>query len=121
MPPVTALRSPPLSRMTGRGFAGDGRFIHGGDAFDDLAVGRDHVARLADDEVALLQVAAPGPSPPGRLRRRRAIVSLRALRRLSAWALPRPFGDGLGEVGEQHREPEPEGHLRDEAALGGRR
>ena len=28
------------------------------------------------------------------------------------------LGDGLGEVGEQHGEPEPEGQLGDEAALG---
>ena len=39
-----------------RGFAGDGGFIHAGDAFDDIAVGRNHVARFADDEVALLQI-----------------------------------------------------------------
>ena len=30
------------------------------------------------------------------------------------------FGDRLGEIGEQHREPEPDGQLRDEAALGRR-
>ena len=38
-----------------RGFAGDRGFIHAGDAFDDIAVGRNDVARFADDEVALLQ------------------------------------------------------------------
>jgi hypothetical protein len=39
----------------GRGFAGDGGFIDTGDAFDDFAIGRDHIAGFADDEVAFFQ------------------------------------------------------------------
>ena len=39
-----------------RRFAGDGGFIHAGDAFDDVAVGGNDVARFAHHEVALLQI-----------------------------------------------------------------
>ncbi len=73
-----------------RGFAGDGGFIHAGDAFDHLAIGRDDVAGFADHQVALLQLRARGPVLRVRRVNRRAMVSLRALRRLSACALPRP-------------------------------
>src|ERR1019366_4916073 len=38
------------------GFAGNGRLIDTGYAFHDIAVSRDHVAHLAHDEVALVQV-----------------------------------------------------------------
>ena len=38
VPPVTALRSPPLSRMTGALSPVIGALVHGGDALDDLAV-----------------------------------------------------------------------------------
>ena len=41
VPPVTAERSPPDSRMTGADFAGDRRLVDRGDAFDDLAVRRE--------------------------------------------------------------------------------
>ena len=36
----------------GGGFAGDGSFIHGCNAFDDIAIGRDDVAGFTNDEVA---------------------------------------------------------------------
>jgi len=49
---VTALRSPPLSRMTGRGFAGDGGFVHAGDTLDD-------VGRRPDDVVASQTTRSP--------------------------------------------------------------
>ena len=55
VPPVTAERSPPDSRMTGRGFAGDRRFIDRGDALDHLAVAGNDVAGLADHQVACPQ------------------------------------------------------------------
>ena len=37
------------------GFAGDGSFIDAGDSFDHIAVRGNHIARLANDEVVLLQ------------------------------------------------------------------
>ena len=89
VPPVTALRSPPLSRMTGA----------------------DSPVMAASSTLAMPSMTSPsaGMTSPAShttrspfckfgagtfssrpLRRRRAMVSLRALRRLSAWALPRP-------------------------------
>ena len=63
VPPVTAERSPPDSRITGRRLAGDRRLVDRGDAFDDLAVGGDEVAGLTDDEVALCEVDGGDRAP----------------------------------------------------------
>ena len=52
VPPVTAERSPPDSRMTGRGLAGDSRLVDRGDAFDDVAVARNELAGTHEDLVA---------------------------------------------------------------------
>ena len=52
VPPVTALRSPPDSRITGADSPGDRRLVHRGHALDHVAVARDQVAGLADHEVA---------------------------------------------------------------------
>ena len=89
-----------------RALTGDRALVDAGDAVDDVAVAGDDVAGLADDPVALAAVAAPGPasSAPVKSSRstsRRAIVSVLARRNASACALPRPFGDRLGQVGEE--------------------
>jgi hypothetical protein len=117
VPPVTALRSPPLSRMTGA----------------------DSPVMAASSTLAMPSMTSPSAgitspasqttrSPfsrsaePGRFLapflRRRAMVSLRAARRLSRLRLATAFGDGFGEVGEEHGEPEPERELEDEAVIG---
>ena len=76
-----------------RRLAGDGRLVDRGDALDDLAVAGDELAGLDDHQVALAQrrrrdrLLACRRSPSTR---RRAVVSLRILRSVSAWALPRP-------------------------------
>ncbi len=56
VPPVTAERSPPDSRITGADspVIADSSTLR--DALDDLAVGRDDVVGLADDDVALGQL-----------------------------------------------------------------
>ena len=55
VPPVTALRSPPLSRMTGA----DSPVMAASSTLAmpsiDFAVGGDHVAGFADDEIALAE------------------------------------------------------------------
>src|SRR5713226_2643162 len=51
VPPVTALRSPPLSRMTG-GLSRDGRLIDRGHALHYIAVSGDHVPGLDQYQVA---------------------------------------------------------------------
>ena len=119
MPPVTALRSPPLSRMTGALSPVIGALVDRGDALDDLAVARDDVAGLDEHDVALAQRR-------GRDRRRRAAprsarrgflagdVPARRAERVGL-RLAAPLGHRLGEVGEQHREPEPDRDGEDEA------
>ena len=110
VPPVTALRSPPDSRMTGRGLAGDGRLVDGGDALDDVAVAGDDLAGLDDDPVADAAGRVPGTrSSVPSARSRRAIVSRLVARRRRRLGLAAALGDRLGRVGEQHGRPEPEG------------
>ena len=98
-----------------RRFTGDGGFVDRSHALDHLAVGRDDVAGFDQDDVVDLEfgrgdeavalriaVAAYqlgpgfGPLPPQRF----------------GLGLAAAFGDRLGEVGEQHGEPQPEDDLK---------
>ena len=56
VPPVTALRSPPLSRITGADSPVMADLIHAGDALDDLAIAGNLIASLAHHQIALLQL-----------------------------------------------------------------
>ncbi len=58
VPPVTAERSPPDSRMTGADSPVMAASLTRGDALDHLAVGRDGVARLDQHDVVHLEVGA---------------------------------------------------------------
>ena len=87
VPPVTALRSPPASRMTGADSPGDRRLVDRGDALDHGPVAGDQLAGLDDDDVAARAARTPASSPPSRSV---ATVSVRIARSASAWALPRP-------------------------------
>src|SRR5262249_16349686 len=40
----------------GRGFASDGGFVHAGDAFDDVAIRGNDVARFTNHDIAFLQI-----------------------------------------------------------------
>ena len=101
-----------------RGLAGDRRFVDRGDALDDLAVGRDEVAGLDQHDVAACAAGSPAPSvhlvaddvgqPLG------DGLGLGLAQGLGL-RLAAAFGHRLGEVGEQHREPEPERDLDGEA------
>ena len=51
VPPVTAERSPPDSRMTGAELSGDGRLVDRGDALDRLAVGGNQVASFDEHDL----------------------------------------------------------------------
>ena len=73
-------------------FAGDRRLVDGGHALDDLAVGRNVVARFHQHDVADLQAGA-GHHPVGLVRSASAAwpgFSVRVFFRDSACALPRP-------------------------------
>ena len=93
-----------------RGFAGNGGFVHRGNAFDHVAVRRDEIARLDEDDVAGLQLY-------GRHLRELAVVARIGellgdhigLGRAKACGLrfAAPLGHGFREVREQNREPEP--------------
>ncbi len=114
VPPVTAERSPPLSRITGADSPVIAEFVDRGDALDDLAVARDEVAGLDQHEVARLQ------APRRRPARSRGVCAFAQALRLGLGAhaaqrvglrLAAAFGDRLGEIGEQHGEPQPDGDL----------
>ena len=91
VPPVTAAAVAAGLADDGRRLAGDGRLVDGGDALDDVTVAGDDVAGLADDQVADAQLGAGHLLLGLAVRRsRRATVSVLALRRVSACALPRP-------------------------------
>ena len=93
-------------------FAGDGRLVDGGHAFDDLAVAGDDLAGLDDDAVAVAAARSrrvsldrdrPLPSSAGR-----PAVSLARLAQGVGLGLAAGLGQGRGEVGEQHRQKQPD-------------
>ena len=89
--------------------AGDGRLVDRGDALDDLTVRGDQVVGLADDQVPLGQLGRRhqrlgpvGVEAPG--------LGLRAhLAQRVGLRLAPSFGHGLGEVGEDHGQEQPDG------------
>ena len=102
----------------GSGFAGDGGLVDRGDAFDDFAVAGDVVAGFDVDDVAgakqaagnLFKAAVGGVALGDGL-------ALGLAQRVGL-GLAAALGHGLGEVGEEHREPEPERDLQIEAEAG---
>ena len=105
-----------------RALAGDGALVHRGDALDDLAVAGDEVARLHEHEVAARAAAADATSStarvPPRLGEALGDHVLAGPPQRVGLRLAPSLGHGLGEVREEHREPEPQRHRQDEA--GGR-
>ena len=101
-----------------RGLAGDRRLVDRGDALDDLAVGRDQVAGLDQHDVAGRSSRGRRPgarAPVGGREQLRASVSRSGGAQARGLRLAAALGHGFGEVGEQHREPQPERDLQDEA------
>ena len=97
----------------GCGLAGDRRLIHRGNAFHDVAVAGDGLAGFDDDDVALLQQRrgdlffAPGSAGRPADEAAGHGGGLGLAQRLGL-RLAAAFGDGLGEVGEEHRQPQPD-------------
>ncbi len=109
--PVTAR----LPEHRGR-FTGDGRLVHHRRAVDHVTVGRNQLPRLDEHEVERLEfgrgydlgLGAAQVRPVGPvLEPERDRVRTRLAQRLGLGAAA-TFGDGLGEVGEQDRQPQPD-------------
>ena len=102
----------------GRGLAGDGGFIHRSHALDHFAVGGDVVAGFDQDDIADLEAGA-GDQPIGLVGAGQELglaFGAGLLQRLGLRLAP-PFGHRLGEIGEQHREPQPQDDLEGEAEV----
>ena len=103
-----------------RRFAGDRRLVDRGDALDDVAVAGDDLA--GDDDAQVADLRAPTtPSrsivPSGSLNVGDGVGA--GLAQRGGLRLAAPFGHRLGEVGEQHGEPQPGGHETGERVLPG--
>ena len=99
-------------------FARDRRLVDRRHALDHLAVGRDVVPGFDDEGVALAQRRGLDERVGGTrmLCTRQLLGHHIALRRPQGvgLCLAATFGDRLGEVGEEHREPQPERHGENE-------
>ena len=93
--------------MTGADFACNRRLVHGGNSFDDLAVGRYRITGLDQNHIADLQLWSGHHLVVSAIRsgqELRAGLGTRAPERIRL-GLAAAFGNGFGEVREQHREP----------------
>ena len=122
VPPVTAERSPPDSRMTGA----DSPVIADSstEAMPSMISPSPGISSPAGDDALVADRAARADAfvtivPSGW--RTRAIVSRPRLAQRVGLGLAAAFGHRLGEVGEQHREPQPRRNEADEHAVGRRR
>ena len=109
VPPVTPERSPPASRMTGADSPVMADSSTEATPFDDLAVAGDDLAGLDHDEVARLAGRwrrFPRCSPSSS--RRKAGVSRPGLAQGVGLGLAAGLGQRRGEVGEQHRQEQPD-------------
>ena len=101
-----------------RTFAGDGAFVDRGDAFDDFAVAGNHVAGLDQDDIVFAQRSGrherDGAAPWRGASSFLACTSRRVAAQRVGLGLAAAFGHRFGEVGEQHREPQPGGNAEDE-------
>ncbi len=101
-------------------FAGDGGLVDHGRAVHDLAVRRDGISRLDEHEITLVQVRCRD-----HLVGRSEAFLLQLLghqvragpAQLVRLGLALDLGDRLGEVREQHGQPEPHGHQAEEQRL----
>ena len=97
VPPVTALRSPPASRMTGADSPVMADSSTDAMPSIDRAVARDDLAGLDDDDVAAAQL---GGRPLGAVAQLRDGLGAHRAQRVGL-RLAAALGDRLGEVAEQ--------------------
>ena len=120
VPPVTAERSPPDSRMTGA----DSPVIAA-----SLTEAMPSMTSPSDGMVSPASTSTMSPTFSARARHQLVVlgvagrsssfacVSVRVPPQRVGLRLAAAFGDRLGEVGEQHREPQPEDDLEREAEI----
>ena len=92
-----------------RRLAGDGRLVDRGDALDDLAVAGDHLPGLDHHHVPLAERGGRDLLLPA-VREPAGLDVAPHLAQRVGLGLAAPLGHRLGEVGEDHREPEPQAH-----------
>src|ERR1700746_366434 len=119
VPPVTAERSPPDSRMTGADSPVMAASLT--EAMPSITSPSEGMVSPASTSTTsptfrLVLGTNLWPLPPGPASSL-ACVSVRWRRNAPACALPRALGDRLREVGEQHREPQPQHDLDFEADM----
>ena len=119
VPPVTAERSPPDLADDWRRFAGNGRLVDRGHAFDHFAVGRDDVSGLDQHDLAWRELACRR-----RDREPRLLVDdelgfglLAGLTQRRGLGLAATLGHGFGEIREQNGEPQPDNDLKRKAEI----
>ncbi len=100
--------------------AGDGRLVHRGHALHHVAVAGDDLPGLDQHQVALAQLGRGDflhrAVPVGAREPLRHGGGARAAQGIGL-GLAASLGHGLGEVGEDHREPQPDGHRQHEEDL----
>ena len=104
----------------GRAFAGDGAFVDRGDAFDDFAVAGNEVAGFDENDIVLAQ-AGPAEvdltlAPYARFIEQLGVDVFARGAQCVGLSLAAAFGHRFGEIGEEHREPEPGRNAKMKAA-----
>ncbi|MCY1482616.1 hypothetical protein D9M68_161740 [compost metagenome] len=94
-----------------RRFTGDGRLVDRGDALDHLAVAGNQLAGDHPHHVALAQLAGRHLLVVAGPRQALRQQALGAGPQAVGAGLAAAFGERLGEVGEEHGEPQPQGDL----------
>ena len=110
VPPVTDAEVAARLAEHGRGLTGDGALVDGGHAFDDFAIGRNGLLGFDQEAVAPAQaVCRDDVEATGTATVLEALCLDFATRRTQrrSLRLATALGHGLGEVREQHREPQP--------------
>jgi hypothetical protein len=95
----------------GRGLAGDGGLVHRGGALDDLAVAGDQLAGRTTTRSSLRSWRSVDRLEEPSLRRRAGDQLLARGAQRAGLRLAAALGHGLGEIGEDDGEEQPEGHL----------
>ena len=119
VPPVTAERSPPDSRMTGADSPVIAASLTEATPSTTSPSRRDDVAGLDEHNVADLQAGAGHELELGPVLAVQQLglgLGARLAQRVGL-RLAAAFGDGFGEIGEQHGEPQPDDDLQREAEI----